>query len=161
MDAWHEALKLCMEKGWGEVLDPQEVAVYLGSNDASLRLAAVQALGWMGKAGGSFAKEVATRLEDKSSDVRASAAWALSQMGDQGAAFAKEIAGVLKDRDIDARSRSQRHLGGSGKRETGRSHDGSRTTQRRRNRAGELAETREDGPGRRTSRGRDGRLDIR
>ena len=120
-----EALKLCAERGWGAVLDPQEVGAYLHSKDHSVQLAALEVLGQLGEEAGRFAREIAllaaTRdrpdladpandalrrmgaaqiaplLKDEDAEVRNTGVTILGAMGPKAAAFAKEVAGLLKD----------------------------------------------------------------
>ncbi|HEY2342571.1 MAG TPA: HEAT repeat domain-containing protein [Chthoniobacteraceae bacterium] len=54
-----EAAKLCAMHEWGPALEAREVAVLLDSKDLSVRLAAIRALGQMGKVGAPFAAKIA------------------------------------------------------------------------------------------------------
>ncbi|HEY2341938.1 MAG TPA: HEAT repeat domain-containing protein, partial [Chthoniobacteraceae bacterium] len=98
-----EALKICALNGWGAALDPREVAVYLGSKDVTVRIAAVEALRQTGPAGRPYAKQVAALLGDRAPPARMLAALTLAGMGEAGAPFAKEVAALCIDPEFNVR----------------------------------------------------------
>ncbi len=85
-----EALKICANRGWGAVLDAQEVAAYLSSRESSARKAAATVLVQMGEDGRRFAKQIEPLLKDRVREVRITAIRALGMMGQKGADFGSE-----------------------------------------------------------------------
>jgi HEAT repeat protein len=97
-----EALKLCAEHGWGAELDPQEVAVYLGSEDRPLQFAALSALRQMDARAGRFAKEIAALFSIKPEDdadgkLRRTAIGVLGRLGAESGAAVEAVVPLLQD----------------------------------------------------------------
>jgi len=116
-----EALELCIVYRWGSVLDPREMAVHLGSGDDPMRVAAIEALGQMGKKGQSTAKQLVAIVRESGPGNRPMgtspyfhlpletasyvALVALGEMAVDGAPVAGDIAELLSDRDLKVRFR--------------------------------------------------------
>merc|ERR1711972_576296 len=73
------------------------IATMLYDQDASVRAAAVEALGKLGDYGAAYAEEVAYCLQDDAPDVRYNAAIALGNMGTEGQVYAGEIQMLCDD----------------------------------------------------------------